>query len=61
MKAQVLGMALEKVLPYLAELAFRQHRFTMVTHFLRALDPLYFRTQPQLSGIAAHWLPEESK
>lgn len=60
LKAQVLGMALEKVLPYLAELAFRQRRFTMITNYLRAIDPIYFRTQPRLSGIAAHWLPEES-
>lgn len=60
LKAQVLGMALEKVLPYLAELAFRQRNFTMITHYLRAIDPIYFRTSPRLSGIAAHWLPEES-
>jgi plasmid stabilization system protein ParE len=60
LRAQVLGMALEKVLPYLAELAFRQQRYTMVSHYLRAIDPVYCRTQPQLSGIAAHWLPEEA-
>lgn len=60
LRAQVLGMALEKVLPYLAELAFRQQRYTMVTHYLRAIDPIYCRTQPQLSGIAAHWLPQEA-
>lgn len=60
LRAQVLGMALEKVLPYLAEVAFYQRRFSMVTHYLRAIDPLYFRTQPLLSSVAAHWLPEES-
>lgn len=59
LKAQVLGMALEKVLPFLAELAFQQRRYDMVTYYLRAITPLYFRTQPLLSGIAAHWLPEE--
>jgi tetratricopeptide (TPR) repeat protein len=59
LKAQVLGMSLEAVLPPLAEIAFRQQRFTMVSNYLRALHPIYFRTQPQLSGLAAHWLPEE--
>ena len=59
LKAQVLGMALEKVLPYLAEVAFRQQRFPMVAHYLRAIDPLYFNTQPLLSSVAAHWLEEE--
>ncbi len=59
LKAQVLGMALEKVLPYLAEVAFRQKRFATVTHYMRAINSFYFHTQPLLSGIAAHWLPEE--
>jgi hypothetical protein len=59
LKAQVLGMSLEKVLPHLAELAFRQQRYSMVTYYLRAIDPVCFRAQPQLSGVAAHWLPEE--
>lgn len=59
LKAQVLGMSLEAVLPPLAEIAFRQQRFTMVSNYLRALHPIYFRTQPKLSGMAAHWLPEE--
>lgn len=56
LKAQVLGMALEKVLPYLAELAFRQQRFSMVAHYLRAIDPLYFHTQPLLGSVASLWL-----
>jgi hypothetical protein len=59
LRAQVLGMSIEKVLPYLAEIAFRQQRFAMVTHYLRAIAPVYFRAQPLLSGVAAHWLPEE--
>lgn len=59
LKAQVMGMALEKVLPYLAEVAFRQQRFSMVAHYLRAIDPLYFDTQPLLGSVAAHWLEEK--
>jgi len=59
LKAQVTGMSIETILPYLAELAFRQQRFSMVTHYLRAIDPICFRAQPRLSGIAAHWLTEE--
>jgi len=59
LKAQVMGMSIEKVLPNLAELAFRQQRFSMVTHYLRAIDPICFRAQPRLSGIATHWLKEE--
>ena len=59
LRAQVLGMALEKVLPYLAELAFRQQRFSMVAHYLRAIDPLYFHTQPLLGSVAAQWLEEK--
>jgi hypothetical protein len=59
--AQVLGMSVEKVLPYLAELAFRQRKFSMVTHYLRAIDPVYFHAQPLLGDIAAHWLPEEAR
>lgn len=58
LRAQVLGMALEKVLPYLAEVAFRQERFPMVAHYLRAIDPLYFHTQPLLGSVAAQWLQE---
>ena len=55
----IAGMSLEAVLPPLAEIAFRQQRFTMVSNYLRALHPIYFRTQPKLSGMTAHWLPEE--
>lgn len=61
LRAQVQGMALEKVLPYLAEAAFQGRRFSMVMHYLRAVSPLYFRTQPRLGGIAAFWLPEERR
>lgn len=59
MKTQVKGMSLENVLPHLAELAFRQKRFAMVTNYLRAIEPIYFRAQPRLSGVALHWLKEE--
>jgi hypothetical protein len=59
LKAQVKGMSLENVLPHLAELAFRQKRFAMVTNYLRAIEPIYFRAQPRLSGVALHWLKEE--
>jgi len=58
-KAQALGMAAEKVMPYLAEVAFRQRRFSLVSQRLRTIDPFYFHTQPLLSSIAAHWIPEE--
>ncbi|MFO0578197.1 MAG: hypothetical protein U1A78_29680 [Polyangia bacterium] len=61
LRAQVQGMAIEKVLPYLAEAAFLGRRFSMVVHYLRAVSPLYFRTQPRLGGIAAFWLPEERR
>lgn len=61
LRAQVQGMAIEEVLPQLAEVAFKQRRFGVVTQYLRAISSVYFRAQPQLGGVAAHWLPEEQK
>jgi hypothetical protein len=61
LKTQELGMAPEKVLPYRAEVAFRQRNFSLVTKFMRALDPFYFHLQPLLTYMAAHWLPEENQ
>jgi hypothetical protein len=59
--AQVRGMSLEAVLPRLAEIAFRQRRFALVTQYLQAIDPICLRAHPRLSGIAAHWLLEPPK
>ena len=58
--AQTMGMSQEAVLPRLAEIAFRQRRFVRVTQYLQAIDPICLRAQPQLSGIAAHWILESS-
>lgn len=53
-KAQSVGMPEVEVLPYLAEVAFRERRFQDVRAALRALDPLA-RTHPTLSGVAGYW------
>lgn len=54
-QAQTLGLPEVELLPYLAEIAFRQRRFHDVRALLRGLDPLA-RTHPALSGIADYWL-----
>ncbi|MBI2779152.1 MAG: hypothetical protein HYX62_05120 [Gammaproteobacteria bacterium] len=53
-KAQSVGLPAVEVLPYLAEVAFRERRFQDVRAALRALDPLA-RTHPTLSGVADYW------
>ena len=53
-KAQSAGLPEVEVLPYLAEVAFRERRFQDVRAALRALDPLA-RTHPTLSGVADYW------
>ncbi len=53
--AMHLGMPNEKVLPYLAEVAFQQRRFASVRDHLRAL-PSAFRTYPPVAQLAEYWL-----
>lgn len=54
-RARELGLPEVELLPYLAEIAFKQRRFHDVRALLGGLDPLA-RTHPALSGVADYWL-----
>jgi len=49
-----LGMPSEKVVPYLAEVAFDERNFSKVATLLNSLDPA-FKSYPPLSRVAQYW------
>lgn len=53
-KAKALGMPADKVLPYLAEVAFMRQDFAAVRQILNRLDPAV-RSYPPLSHVAEYW------
>ncbi|MFK7854128.1 MAG: hypothetical protein AB8B79_08450 [Granulosicoccus sp.] len=53
-RASALGMPDDKVLPYLAEVEFKEHNFPRVRALLNQLDPS-IRAYPPLSHVAEYW------
>lgn len=51
--------ARERVLPYLAEAAYRRGDFEEVRDALDGLDPGWRRTQPLLRALSAYWVPAD--
>ena len=53
-RARALGMPADKVMPYLAEVAFMRHDFQQVRELLGQLDPA-IRAYPPLSQVSEYW------
>lgn len=54
-RASALGMPDDKVLPYLAEVEFKEHNFARVRALLDQLNPA-IRAYPPLSHVAEYWV-----
>ena len=49
-----LGMPKEKVMPYLAEVAFNKREFGLVAEYLAVIDDA-FKAYPPLKHVAGYW------